>query len=226
MQHSARMILGEREHLMVSVAGRGGASVADEARSAIEAALGLVSGAGFSSWRLVRSRLFARDADARRIASDLRVDMLEGELRAASSSYIDPARLPEESNVAVDLVAVRAPADARKIMREYDPPIAPPMFVSVGDMVYVSGCTDISDGFETQFANVRSNIGRNLSAAGASWNNVVGVSAFVSRKIDADEAWRRLSALFPDLKNSLSLSPVDGYSAPEKLIEIETTAKL
>jgi hypothetical protein len=48
----------------------------------------------------------------------------------------------------------------------------------------------------------------------------------VSRKIDAGEAWRKLNGLFPDLQGPLSLSPVDGYSAPAKLIEIEATAKL
>jgi enamine deaminase RidA (YjgF/YER057c/UK114 family) len=226
MHTISRTLLGGREHLLVSVTGAGGQSVADEARAAMDTALSLIGGAGFAASCLVRSRLFARDADSRRIASDLRVEMLNGDLRAASSSYIDPARLPDQSNMAIDLVAVRAHSGARKIVREYAPPIAPPMFVAIADMIYVSGCTDISDGFAAQLANIRSNIARNLEAAGASWSDVVGVSAHASRKINADDAWSRLREIFPELNGQLSLSWVDGYSAPEKLIEIETTAKI
>jgi enamine deaminase RidA (YjgF/YER057c/UK114 family) len=218
--------LGGREHLVVNVTGAGGGSIADEARRAMDSAFALIEQSGFPTSSIVRSRIFARDANARRIASDLRVEMLKGALRAASSSYIDPARLPEAANVAVDLIAARTPAGVQKVTREYEPPIAPPMFVALGDMVYVSGCTDTSDGFDAQIANVRCYIARNLDAAGAKWTDVTGVSAHVSRKIDLADAWRKLNGLFPHLAGTMSLSPVDGYSAPEKLIEIEATARL
>ena len=225
MHQSAITNLGGREHLLVSLTGSGG-SVADEARRAMTDGLALIEASGFSTAHLVRSRLFARDANARRLASDVRVEMLKGALRSASSSYIDPSRLPGAANVSIDLVAVRALTHEQKVAREYEPAIAPPMFVAVGNMIYVSGCTDVSERFDAQIANIRSYIARNLEAAGAGWDNVVGVSAHVSRKIDAGEAWLKLNALFPDLRGPLSMSPVDGYSGPEKLIEIEATAKL
>lgn len=226
MRHVTRTMLGGREHLHVSVVGAGRSGIAEEARQVMESALALIEEAGYARSSLVRSRLFARDASARRIASDLRVAMLKGDLRAASSSYIDPARLPEGASVAVDLVAVHAPAGAGKIVKEYDPVIAPPMFVRVADMVYVSGCTDTSEGFEAQLRNIRSNIARNLEAAGAAWSNVISVSAHVSRAVDSGSAWLRLTGMFSHLEGGVSLSQVDGYSAPEKLIEIETAAKL
>ena len=226
MRHVTRTQLGGREHLHVSVVGAGRSDLAAEAREVMESALRLIEDAGYARSSLVRSRLFARDANARRIASDLRVALLSGDLRAASSSYIDPARLPDGANVAVDLVAVRAPAGAGKIVKEYDPVIAPPMFVRVADMVYVSGCTDTSDGFEAQFANIRGNITRNLQAAGAALSDVISVSAHVSRKVDANLAWSRVTGMFPHPRCAVSLSQVDGYSAPEKLIEIETAAQL
>lgn len=225
MFHTARTNLGGREHLLVSVTGEAGGDIAGEARRAMQTALALVEAAGYTHGQVVRSRLFARDADARRIASDLRVEMLKGDLRSASSSYIDPARLPAGANVAVDLVAAHAPSGTPKTAREYEPAIAPPMFVALDGLVYVSGCTDISEGFAAQLKNVRANIARNLTAAGLDWRHVIGVSAHVSRKIDAEMAWRELTALFPDMAGPISLSPVDGYSAPEKLIEIEATAR-
>jgi enamine deaminase RidA (YjgF/YER057c/UK114 family) len=225
MHQIARTNLDGREHLLVSVAGDGTGSIAQEARRAMDTALALISEAGFAREHVVRSRLFARDATARRIASDLRVEMLKGELRAASSSYIDPARLPAGANVAVDLVALRAPGGAHKTTREYEPAIAPPMFVAVDGFVYVSGCTDISDGFAAQLKNVRANIARNLEAAGLGWSHVIAVNAHVSRTIEPDLAWRDLISLFPGMQGPISLSPVEGYSAPEKLIEIEATAR-
>jgi enamine deaminase RidA (YjgF/YER057c/UK114 family) len=217
--------LGGREHLVVNVTSSGGGSIAEESRLAMDSAFALIEQSGFATTNIVRSRIFARDADARRIASDLRVEMLKGGLRAASSSYIDPARLPAGANVAVDLIAARAPAGVQKVAREYEPPIAPPMFVALGDMVYVSGCTDTSEGFDAQIAKVRTYIARNLEAAGAKWTDVIGVSAHVSRKIHFADAWRKLDELFPQIAGTMNLSPVDGYSAPEKLIEIEATAR-
>jgi len=47
----------------------------------------------------------------------------------------------------------------------------------------------------------------------------------VSRKVNGADAWRSFSALFPGMNGPISISPVDGYSAPEKLLEIEATAK-
>lgn len=226
MFHTTRTNLAGREHLNVSVAGDGSGSVMEEARRAMDNALALMAEAGYAPGHLVRSRVFAADANSRRIASDLRLEVLKDDLRAASSSYIDPSRLPGGANMAIDLIAAKAPAAAQKSVREYEPVIAPPMFVALDGVVYVSGCTDVSDGFSTQLANVRSYIARNLKAAGAEWSDVIGVSAYVSRKIDANEAWRSLNALFPELQGPISLSAVDGYSAPEKLIEIEVTAKL
>lgn len=225
MFHTMRSNLGAREHLHVSVTGDAGGAVAEEARRAIETALALIEEAGYSREHLVRSRLFARDANTRRIASDMRVEMLGGALRAASSSYIDSARLPGGANVAIDLVALRAPAGAAKTVREYDPAIAPPMFVALDGLVYVSGCTDVSDGFDAQLRNVRSYIARNLEAAGLGLADVIGVSAHVSRTISADGAWRDVATLFSGLTGPLSMTQVDGYSAPEKLIEIEATAR-
>ncbi len=226
MHNFAMTNLGGREHLLVSVTSEGGASIADEARQAMTQALGLLEGMGVARQHLVRSRLFARDANSRRIASDVRVEMLKGDLRSASSSYIDPSRLPAGANVAIDLVAVRAPANTAKSVREYDPPIAPPMFVRVENMIYVSGCTDVSEGFDRQVPNIRANIARNLDTAGADWNNIVNVNAHVSGKIDASEAWSKLIGIFPELAGPLTMSLVDGYSGPEKLIEIEATARV
>jgi enamine deaminase RidA (YjgF/YER057c/UK114 family) len=225
MIYQQRLLIAGREHLFVSVASSPGGSEEAQSERAIRDGLALIEAEGFRTAHLVRSRLFAQDAHLRRVASDLRVATLTGDLRSASSSYIDPRRLPSDSIMAIELLALRAAPGASKTAREYDPPIAPPMFVALDGMIYLSGVTDVSASFQTQVANIGASIGRNLAAAGASAGDVVAVSAYASSRIEADDAWGAVAGLFPGRPEGFSLSSVEGYSAPQKLLEVETTAR-
>jgi len=221
MHHITVSNLAGREHVHVTVYGRAGASVGEEARRAMEDALALLEEAGAPRDHLVRSRLFARDGQTRRTASDMRLEVLGGGLRASSSSYIDPARLPDSAAMAIELVGRRGAAGATKSVREYEPRIAPPMFVALDGVVYLSGVTDTTDGFDTQLENIRAAVDRSLAAASAA--RIAHIAAHVSRKVNLDHAWDAIARAFP-AGVALTLSQVDGYSAAEKLVEIETTA--
>jgi hypothetical protein len=120
-----------RELFRVTAVGRRAASVEDETRACIEAAFAAIREVGLPLEHIVRSRLWARDADARRRASDTRRAALAGPLRGASASLIAPARLPGDANVTIDLIVLCAGTPtAEKTIAEYDPPVAPPEFVS------------------------------------------------------------------------------------------------
>jgi len=225
MIYQPRLLLAGREHLFVSVASSSGGSEEAQSERAIRDGLALIEAEGFRTAHLVRSRLFAQDARLRRVASDVRVATLVGDLRSASSSYIDPRRLPADAIMSIELLALRAAPAATKTSREYEPAIAPPMFVALDGMIYLSGVTDVSANFQTQVANIGASIGKNLSAAGASAADVVALSAYASSRIEADEAWRAVGGLFPKSPEAFSLSSVEGYSAPQKLLEVETTAR-
>jgi hypothetical protein len=54
----------------------------------------------------------------------------------------------------------------------------------------------------------------------------VNIDAHIARTLDADHAWAAISALFPGSNARISLTQVDGYSAPQKLVELETTLVL
>lgn len=226
MIHSSRQTLAGREFLHVTVAGIAAETAQKEARTAIEAALTAIEAAGFSSKNLVRSRLFARDAQVRRIASDVRLEVLTGALRSASSSYVDARRLPVGSSMCVDLVALRVGSHAAKQVREYIPHIAPPMFVTVDGCAFLSGVTDMSDRFEDQLVCIRDTILNSVAQAGGTTSGIVNIDAHIARTLDADHAWAAISALFPGSNARISLTQVDGYSAPQKLVELETTLVL
>lgn len=225
MIHATRHIFAGREFLSVSASGHGGADVQQESRSAIGAALEAIVQAGFETQYLVRSRLFARDAHARRMASDARLECLAGPLRSASSSYVDARRLPAGSNMSIDLLAMRASSGAVKHVREYAPQIAPPMFVTLDGMAFLSGVTDMSEQFEEQLACIRNIIHNSIEQAGGSPSGIVNIDAHVSRTIDADRAWDAIRVFSP-AHARISLTQVDGYSAPQKLAELEATLVL
>ena len=130
MIHTTTHVAGRRELVHVAVAGAPGGSVDLQARDAIARAVAEVEKAGVPAGHIVRSRLWGRDAEARTRASNVRLEVLAGQRRAASSSFIDPQRLPAGSDTMIELWALvsRAAPDA-KVIREYDPPIPPPQLI-------------------------------------------------------------------------------------------------
>ena len=188
---------------------------------------------GLSLDDTVRTRLWGRDRAARDAGSGVRVQVLAGRARSASSSYISPHHFDSAGAVAVDLWAMRGAA--QKTVQEYDPPIVPPRYVTTGGLVFLSGVTWDTGTLDEQLATILLRIGGSLQDAGASWAHVVKLSCFLHRSqtVPALRAGL-LKLLGTELETRLSgatsvaveYSLVDGYSTPDKLIEIETTAVL
>ena len=216
---------GARMLFEVSVTGLPAGDVESETRVAIETALHEIRTAGFDPGHLARSRLWCRDATSRRAASDVRRDMLVGPLRSASASFFDAERLPAGSNVRIDMIAVAADVAASvKSVREYEPAIAPPMYVAWPDVVFLSGNTDESPHFHTQVAMIREKIDKSLQAANASLVDACACSVYLAKSIETSAAFERLAHHFGDLGCAIDLHTVEGYSAPAKRVEIEITA--
>ena len=188
---------------------------------------------GLSLDDTVRTRLWGRDRAARDSGSGVRLQVLSGKARSASSSYISPHHFDAAGAVAVDLWAMRG--GAQKMVKEYDPPIVPPRYVTTGGLVFLSGVTWDTGTLDEQLATILPRIGGSLQDAGASWAHVIKLSCFLLRsqtvqalragllKILGAELETRLSGETPA---AVEYSFVDGYSTPGKLIEIETTAVL
>ena len=216
-----------RELFRVTVPGRRSNSVEAETRACLEAAFAAIRRAGLPIAHIVRSRLWARDTEVRRRASDTRRVELAGLLRGASASLVAPAHLPDDATVMIDLLVLRASSPAaEKAIAEYDPPIAPPEFVALDGMVFLSGNTDTTPSFDSQLVQVRSKIHASLRKTGATWGSVMHLSAFVSEALDQDGARGQIKDCFPELSCPFDVATVTGFSAPEKLVEIEVTADL
>jgi enamine deaminase RidA (YjgF/YER057c/UK114 family) len=227
MHHVTTFVAGRRELLQVSVAGEPGVPIEAQARRAIERAVAEVEAAGLPAGHIVRSRLWARDSAARAAASDARLAVLAGPRRAASSSFIDPARLPAGVDMAIDLVALSSrAAHGAKVIREYAPPIAPPQLVVLDGLLVLSGDTDRSPGLERQMASIRAKLDATLEAGGGRWEQAISIAVYLSRQLPDGAGRRAFEACFPFTHCTRTFTHVDGYSNPEKLVEIEVTADL
>jgi enamine deaminase RidA (YjgF/YER057c/UK114 family) len=186
---------------------------------------------GFSLDDTVRTRLWGRDRTARDGGSGVRMQVLAGRVRAASSSYIAPHHFDAAGAVAVDLWAMQG--GAQKTVKEYDPPIVPPRYITTRGLVFLSGVTWDTGTLDEQLDVILPRITGSLQHAGASWAHVVKLSCFLHRSQTVPVLQAGLqrvlgaeggTLLGGEASAAVEYSFVDGYSTPGKLIEIETTA--
>jgi enamine deaminase RidA (YjgF/YER057c/UK114 family) len=216
----------DRDFVELSCEGDGRGSAAEEAHAIFLRMSNELRHFGLSLDHVVRTRLWGRDRVSRDAGSEVRFATLSGGARAASSSYIAPERFDNPSGrVALDLVALKTPAPPAKTIRENDPPRMPIRYMTVGDLVILSGMTNQQPSLDDQLADIMPRIGAALKEAGSAWNKVALMSGYLHRS-QSPEALKAgiakwTGGIFP---TRLEIGFADGYSAPDKLIEIETTA--
>lgn len=211
--------------MALSAEGRSDFGAADATRELLERFDSELRARGLSLDDTVRTRLWARDRQSRDEASRERVKLLAGKARSASSSYIAPSHFDSEATAAIDLWAMRpATAPAEKTLREYDPPIVPLRYLVYDSAIFLSGVTSESGSLEEQLNNILPRIGDSLQEAGSSWAQVSLLSCFLHRSQKLDDLLGLIPRIAPVDLSKAEHAFVDGYSAPGKLIEIETTA--
>lgn len=216
----------DREFVELSCEGNGHGSAADEAQAIFRVMSNELQHFGLSLDHVIRTRLWGRDRASRDAGSDVRFATLSGTARAASSSYIAPERFDSpRGRVALDLVALKTAAPPDKAIRENDPPRMPIRYMTVGDLVILSGMTNQQPTLDAQLADIMPRIGAALQEAGSGWNKVALMSGYLHRS-QSPEALKACIAKWTGgvLPARLEIGFADGYSAPDKLIEIETTA--
>jgi enamine deaminase RidA (YjgF/YER057c/UK114 family) len=216
-----------RDLFTLSLIGAADGSVEEETAQLIDQGLEIIREEGLDRRHIVRSRLFTDSRANRQLASDVRRATLVGPLRGASSSFFDARRLPEDGRVRLDL-SVLVPRDPRAVKNvvDYDPVIAPPRYVTLDGLVFLSGITDTTEGLSAQVPAIRQAIDLSLKMAGSQVSRAQIMSVFVDREQDPREALALLDRHFADCPVTPVLTQVGGYSAPEKRIEIEISASL
>ena len=104
--------------------------------------------------------------------------------------------------------------------------------VRVGEMVFVAGTTAVDDtgavvGPGDPYAQatfIFQKIGRALSQAGSSLDEVVRVRTFITDISRWEEVARAQGEVFADIRPAATLVQVSAFIAPELLVEIEVDA--
>jgi enamine deaminase RidA (YjgF/YER057c/UK114 family) len=214
-----------RDYVHLSGEGRAGVDATAQSRDLFGRFDVALQGLGLSLDNTVRSRIIARDRQSRTDASDVRQQVLTGQKRAAGSSYIWPDRFDGQALSSIDLIAVRpSKANLVKTLVEYDPPINPVRYHVYDGMAYLSGVTSIESGPDNQVADIVPRLSESLAMAGSSWERVVRLSFFMHRSQEVDVLRQAFNdcAKAPNAQSEITF--VDGFSAVEKLLEVETTA--
>ncbi len=175
----------------------------------------------------MRTRLWARDREARNQASGVRAETLTGAARAAGSSYIAPDHFDSAARVAFDLLAMRPAAPGfAKTLKEYDPPQTPLRYVVMNSVVVLSGVASKQESLADQMGDVLAVIGGSLADAGTSWRDAALVTFCLHHSLTIRQIDELFDAAVDAPCPNREYLAVEGYASPDVLIEIEVTATL
>jgi enamine deaminase RidA (YjgF/YER057c/UK114 family) len=212
----------------LGIAAEPGPSVEQQSEALFERAGRELDALGFAlNGNVVRSRVFGRTRADRDIVSGVRGKTFVGQGRAATSSFISPAHFASSAAVALDLYAMAAPADgaARKVV-EHDPPQPFIRYLAWGPMVFLAGMTcETFPTLKEQIADILPRAGALLKENGCDWKDVVRVSFFLHQDEKVDALLAGVAATAPIPLDNAEIEFVEGYSRPNKLVEIEITAR-
>jgi enamine deaminase RidA (YjgF/YER057c/UK114 family) len=180
---------------------------------------------GLSLDDTIRTRLWARDRPIRDLSSKVRVEVLIGAARSASSSFISLSYFESNAGVGIELWAMRPiGSNSQKKLVEYEPAIVPLRYLERDGLVVVSGMTSILPGLREQVQEILGNVTAALTHAGVEWTQVLKLSAILHRSQTPADLRAALSQLLPGKPAEIELALADGYSTEGKLVEIEVTA--
>jgi enamine deaminase RidA (YjgF/YER057c/UK114 family) len=175
----------------------------------------------------VRSRVYGRTREARDIVSAARGKTFTGMARAATSSFISPAHFSSAADVALDLYAMAAPAaGAPRAVSEHTPPQPFIRHLTWGPLVFLAGMTcETYPTLKQQYEDILPRAQALLKETGCTWSNVVRISFFLHKDESPKALLKGVAATVPVSLDHSEIEFVEGYSRPNKLVEIEITAR-
>ena len=182
---------------------------------------------GLSLEHTVRTRLWARNPEARRLGTAARNKILGAATKASSSSFVSqPYFGGSAASVALDLLAVRPvrPGAERKAV-EFEPPRNYLCYLRYDSLVFLSGFTSDAEALEDQVAEIFKAVAGGLMVAATGWDKLIHLSVFLrgDQKLDMVKSLITKQLAIP-AGCQLEFSLVDGFAGDRYLIEIEATA--
>ncbi len=158
-----------KECIALSAEGRQLVSVEEETRDLYRRFDEELGGIGLSLGNTLRSRIWARDREARGQATAERSRILTSKTKAASSSLIAPDHFDSSSRVGLDLIALRpSHSGAERRPAEFTPARNYLHYLRYDSLVAFSGVTSDRDSLEQQVPHILAKIGNSLTEGGTS----------------------------------------------------------
>jgi enamine deaminase RidA (YjgF/YER057c/UK114 family) len=176
---------------------------------------------------VVRNRVFGRTREARDVVSAVRGKTFKGQARAATSSFITTTHFDSSADVALDLYAMVAPeGGAPRQVTEHTP--AQPFIKHLiwGPIVFLAGMTcEEYPTLKQQYEDILPRAGAILNETGCDWKNVVRMAFCLHKDEDPQALLTGVAKTVPVELGNAEIEFVEGYSRPNKLVEIEITAR-
>jgi enamine deaminase RidA (YjgF/YER057c/UK114 family) len=214
------------EFVGLSCEARGGGTAREQALEAFEQCRQELKKHGLTLNDTVRTRLWSKTRESRDESSAVRVEVLSGPARAASSSFTAPDHFFTDALVGYDILAVKPRPGIKKVIRENEPPRTPIRYMTLGPLLFLSGQTAVLPTLEMQVTtDILPRITAYLAEAKSGWDRVANVSCYLNRSQSPEELRRLFRKMVPIEPPRFEIVPyTDGYSAERKLVEIEITA--
>jgi enamine deaminase RidA (YjgF/YER057c/UK114 family) len=214
------------EFVEVRCEAQSGKTAAEQGDAVFDQARAALALHGLDLSNTIRSRVFGVDRPARDAVSNSRFAALKGNDRAASSSYIAPKHFSSKALVALDLIAVRPRPGVSKIIKEYVPPKGPICYIAMGPLLVLSGNTSQLPTLEEQVTtDILPRIDLYLKEGASSWKQVVNVSCYMHESQKPDELRTHFKTIADPFPVRFEIYFVEGFSSPDKLVEVEVTAR-
>jgi len=181
---------------------------------------------GLSLDHIARIRVWGRDKDARAAATAARSQILTGNRRAASSSFISREWFDSDSGTGLELLAMRPLGQSPEHNPvDFDPARNYLCYLGYDGWLFFSGFTSEEATLERQTEEVLATIDGALARAQIGWGNVVKLSVLVQRDHDWETVRRGLAKAGRLNVPEVEFSFVDGFAGEKYLLEIEATAR-
>ena len=214
-----------REFIELSGEAQAAASVEQETNDLFRRFEQELKGHGLSLQNTVRTRAWAKDREARTLATAARSKILTGSAKAASSSYISPSRFDSDARVALDLLAMRpSRPDAERNAVEFAPPRNYLSYLRCDSFIFVSGYTSDRETLENQLPRILEAVASGLMVAASDWSHLAKLSFFLhrSQKVETLRELLEKGLPKPDMAK-VEFGVVDGYAGEKCLLEVEAT---
>ena len=222
-----RMTWGD--HSLVSLYGEGspGRDPADQMADVFAELDRELRALGLSLDNGVRQRIWTSSRETREASNDMRAQLITGNRRCATSSFISRDVIASGGDVAVEMIAQFPAAVPERRLVDFTPPRRYARYLVQDGLMFVSGMAEPGATMEAQFAKAMGEIAVAMRMESVTWENVFSAQLFIERG-DTDPIWllNRFREVIGGGLPHFDCEEVDGLASPDKHLEIEITATL